>query len=121
MAAEAISRPRVLPENWLLAAIFAAPVVAALVLLPFLAFRPNRLVTGDGIWLWDLSSPAGSLIGVGVLSGLALASILTDRQLLRAFSAAVGAAATAWLAGAGASRSEEHTSELQSRGHLVCR
>src|SRR5215510_15424658 len=28
---------------------------------------------------------------------------------------------TSWRAPSGRSRSEEHTSELQSRGHLVCR
>src|SRR5437870_9391855 len=34
----------------------------------------------------------------------------------------VARSAHAWCArGAGSSRSEEHTSELQSRGHLVCR
>src|SRR5690625_6128015 len=31
------------------------------------------------------------------------------------------AAPSQWLFGEGAARSEEHTSELQSRGHLVCR
>src|SRR5207253_4661060 len=32
-----------------------------------------------------------------------------------------GAATTCWGDGSPRSRSEEHTSELQSRGHLVCR
>lgn len=103
MSAEAISRGRSLPEGWLLAAVFAVPVVLALILLPFLSFRPNRLVVGEGIWLWDMSSPAGTLIGTGLLSGLALASVATDRQLLRALIAGAGVAVTAWLAGYGAS------------------
>src|SRR5690625_5671072 len=38
-----------------------------------------------------------------------------------ATAAAAAARAARWAAPAAAGRSEEHTSELQSRGHLVCR
>src|SRR5437870_8331720 len=34
---------------------------------------------------------------------------------------AVGGSSDSWRRGADGLRSEEHTSELQSRGHLVCR
>lgn len=102
MSAEAISRGRYLPEGWPLAAIFALPVVGALVLLPFLSFRANRLVAGEGVWLWEVSSPAGTLIGSGLLLALALATVATDRQVLRALIAGAGVAATAGLAGYGA-------------------
>src|SRR5690606_41885721 len=49
----------------------------------------------------------------------------TDQRDLRAFrgrcEAHVDAAACTWVEDAAAGRSEEHTSELQSRENLVCR
>lgn len=103
MSADAISPRRYLPENWLLAVIFALPVMAAVTLLPFLSFRANRLVPGEGIWLWDASSPAGTVIGAGVLLGLALASVMITQQVLRALIAGAGVAAAALFAAYGAS------------------
>ena len=85
------------------AAAFAAPVVAAVAGLPFLSFRANRLVPGDGVFLWDTSSPAGSLVGAAALVLLAVAAVAVERQTARALIAGAGIAAAAVLAGAGAS------------------
>src|SRR3712207_8592921 len=58
----------------------------------------------------------GHAFAVGVVELEAVAVALVDDRL------AVGACGPgAWDEGAGVERSEEHTSELQSRQYLVCR
>src|SRR3712207_7011758 len=49
------------------------------------------------------------LIGIGVATGLAVGGVI------------VGISSYHWIFWLGAARSEEHTSELQSRQYLVCR
>src|SRR5690554_7495197 len=44
----------------------------------------------------------------------------TKRTFVFWIVAAIGALLTPWFSGNGLTRSEEHTSELQSRPHLVC-
>src|SRR5690625_6677430 len=74
------------------------------------------------------------LIAVAALAALALATYPVRERLFTAvaglaegsaLASAVGSVAEfgllALVAAAGVLRSEEHTSELQSRGHLVCR
>src|SRR5690625_6209722 len=73
--------------------------------VPSGAWRALILVTlgfGLNFWAWSLLSPLGP---VYVERGLT-----ADAALIVAIPVLVGAV-----------RSEEHTSELQSRGHLVCR
>src|SRR5439155_9918839 len=63
----------------------------------------------------------GSADAAAALRLAARASGLGDRQLLHELAAALGADVPAQLSpGRWLPRSEEHTSELQSRGHLVC-
>ncbi len=85
------------------AAVFAVAVIAAVAGLPFLSFRANRLVPGEGIFLWDTGSPAGSALGAAALVLLAVATVAAGRQTARALLAAVGIATAAFLAGIGAS------------------
>src|SRR5207253_10970898 len=65
------------------------------------------------------------LLGIEVGTGARLGSVPSPTALMR-----IGAGATLeggvdchgwWIEGEEMVRSEEHTSELQSRGHLVCR
>ena len=85
------------------AAVFAVPIVAAVAALPYLSFRPNRLVSGEGVLLWDAASTAGSVLGAILLVILALAMVAAGRQTARALLAGAGMAVAALLAGSAAS------------------
>src|SRR3712207_7216842 len=74
------------------------------------------LLRGDGHVLVIV---AAETVGIGGLSEVA-ARAVAPPVLLLAPSRAAALARTAFPAGGG-SRSEEHTSELQSRPYLVCR
>src|SRR5690554_7208462 len=63
------------------------------------------------------SGVVGELGGVGVLPAGHVAGELDHRHLHAEADAEIGNAVLPGVAG----RSEEHTSELQSRPHLVCR
>src|SRR5690625_3948187 len=66
-------------------------------------------------------SPSAQLVGsVAAKAGCLIAAAVASAAVAAAVATAAGAA-TAVATAAGAARSEEHTSELQSRGHLVCR
>src|SRR2546422_5066814 len=68
----------------------------------------------------DLKGPAG--LGVGVLlAGLLLVQLLGLRRVAPPPGMALAPGAVARAAAEQGMRSEEHTSELQSRLHLVCR
>src|SRR5271166_6836851 len=85
----------------------------------YLGAGPGPMLEAATAWeglAGELGSAAGSF--GSVTSGLADAAWQGPAAVAMAGAAApyVG-----WLSAAAAQRSEEHTSELQSRGHLVCR
>src|SRR5690625_6504393 len=69
-----------------------------------------------------VGSPKRREIGHGALAERALVPVLPGREefpyAIRQVSEALGSNGSTSM---GSVRSEEHTSELQSRGHLVCR
>src|SRR5207253_4582878 len=90
----------------LLAGIVAAPLSSAALFLP--GRRHGRVA---GRW------PAIRRFGYALIGTAVLAAILALALTLFGVSGANVVAGTAGFE----VRSEEHTSELQSRGHLVCR
>src|SRR5690625_6876558 len=63
----------------------------------------------------------GGVVVIGsVVIGLALAVLINQKLRLRGI-VRTAAFAPSVISGAAVARSEEHTSELQSRRHLVCR
>src|SRR5207253_10485730 len=76
---------------------------------PYLPSFPTRRSSDldFGVWLF---ATGGTALGKVNSSNDSAKSNLSRRKFLRGSAAAGGVA-----------RSEEHTSELQSRGHLVCR
>src|SRR5690625_5725964 len=73
----------------------------------------------------DVMRKAGELglLGIAVpeeYDGMGM-DFVTTMLVCDYISGATGSIATAFGAHTGIGRSEEHTSELQSRGHLVCR
>ncbi len=88
--------------SWRVASVFALPCIAGLGLLPFLSFRPNRIVSGDGIYLWQSGDAGASLPGFALLVALTLLTLLPLRQQLRAAAALAGIALALALAGSGA-------------------
>src|SRR5687768_5621513 len=80
-------------QSWTLLAIFVATIVGAVV-------RPI---------------PGGAIVLLGI-TAIMLTGTLTPAEALRGYADPI-----VWLVLAAFFRSEEHTSELQSRLHLVCR
>src|SRR5690625_204954 len=72
----------------------------------------NNLLTAEAMWQLDrIGAPVISADGRQVVAPVTRYDMDSDEAETRL-----------WLFAAdGSSRSEEHTSELQSRGHLVCR
>ncbi|WP_051402189.1 ABC transporter permease [Lutibaculum baratangense] len=73
----------------------------ALLALPFLSFRPNRIVSGEGVQVWDVAEGWG-LVGTAALFVLAGATVLAGRQAARALLGFLGVALAMAVAGAGA-------------------
>ncbi|MCP1170692.1 hypothetical protein NHG85_19490, partial [Limimaricola sp. ASW11-118] len=72
------------------AAVYALPALAGLAFLPYLDFRANRIVSGDGVMIW---SPEGGAIVAGlVLAALTLGTVWARAQALR-LGCALGALA----------------------------
>src|SRR5690554_7523458 len=80
------------------------PILPQGVILATLGVLLTALITGVIIW-WILGMTMASA-GIGLLTSLLLASTMASTDSASVFSIL---------------RSEEHTSELQSRPHLVCR
>src|SRR5215813_1883680 len=95
------------------AGIIETDIPARLERLPWGRFHTLVVVALGITWVLD---------GLEVTLAGAISPALKDSPLLHFSNADVGLASSAYLAGAvlGALRSEEHTSELQSRPHLVC-
>jgi osmoprotectant transport system permease protein len=86
--------------NWTVVAA-GAGAVAALTLLPLVTSRPNRIVSGRGLRLWEVPSTAAWAAGAAVLALLLLAGS-TSRQTVRVasgFAAILLLLATAGFAG----------------------
>src|SRR5690625_6265238 len=84
--------------------------------------RTGGLANTAPCWL----TVAGGLTVAGALCVAANVGAADDGAAAGAEACAGGVVGAVWAAaadseGAAAGRSEEHTSELQSRGHLVCR
>src|SRR5690625_6631105 len=92
------------PITWIVAVCTAAADVALL--------RPGRLFAGAGT-----ASLVPVAIGVALLAGI---STMAGHVVIFSLNRVRGLRLHVALA-LGGLRSEEHTSELQSRGHLVCR
>src|SRR5207253_8176251 len=85
-------------------------------LFPYTTLFRSRSVPPTTLMMRPCTSPAGERSAK--VTGVSLTSA-DSRRSPRSVSRA-GSISSA-LAGSPARRSEEHTSELQSRGHLVCR
>ena len=81
------------------ALVLSLPCAAGLALLPFLVVRPNRIVGGEPLYLWQVSDGATGWATFLVLLGLALLPIVLPNQLHRAMLAAAGIAAAMFVAG----------------------
>lgn len=79
------------------ALVFALPCIAALIALPFLSFRPNRILSGEGFYLWELG--ALGIAGFAVLMLLAISTVAVTHQYSRAFLSMAGVAGAMFLAG----------------------
>ncbi|SDF35784.1 ABC transporter permease [Limimaricola pyoseonensis] len=88
--------------SWRVAAVFAVPAALGASLLPFLSFRPNRIVSGEGILLWRPGTVGAEPLGWAALIGLAALTLLPLPQAARLALALAGAALTVALAGQGA-------------------
>lgn len=97
-------------ENWLVAAVFAAPCVVALVMLPFLTLRANRIVSGDPVYLWQLDG-AGTL----VLVACAVLPVALSAPALRMAVSVAGLALLLFMAGHGA---QELSGDLGEFGRI---
>src|SRR5690625_1710783 len=109
--------------------VIAGTVLAAAAVLPILVRIHAGRTPSRALWIAVL----GLLVSLGFLAIAATLSLtvlwlsLITLALLGRFGArprasvAIAVLALANITVAGMLRSEEHTSELQSRGHLVCR
>src|SRR5205807_10117070 len=86
--------------------------------LPIWAAHHAALIAVTAAEVADLLAVHLAFAAAGAMSVVALAALLAQRRLQPAHLAAVAAFP---LFAAGAARSEEHTSELQSPCNLVCR
>lgn len=81
------------------ALVFAVPCAAGLLFLPFLTVRPNRIVSGEPLHLWETGQGAAGPAATLVLLALALAPVLLRSRHWRAALAIAGIAALMALAG----------------------
>src|SRR5690625_5371942 len=80
------------------------------------AARPKTIAAARGLVLEDAASGfTGAIVRTEKSGGVHLVVLEGRRGVTRSFPLGLGFMID------GQSRSEEHTSELQSRGHLVCR
>lgn len=93
--------------------VLLALMLLAAAALPFVNFAPNRLVSGDGLWLWQIwSFPPLALLLVPLL--FVLLSFLPGRlaSLLILLLAQVGFTLLLWLSGEAANRLAETSTPL---------
>jgi osmoprotectant transport system permease protein len=73
-----------------LGSVIAGLIGLALFASPFVTYRANRIVSGEGRQLLDALPPAGALIAVVVVLGVALCAVLAHRPLVRLAAACLG-------------------------------
>ena len=81
------------------AVVLSLPCAAGLVVLPFLVVRPNRIVGGEPLYLWQVADGAAWLAAALGLIGLALLPAVLPSQSGRAAVAAAGIVAAMLLSG----------------------
>jgi osmoprotectant transport system permease protein len=73
-----------------LGSVIAGLIGIALFASPFVTYRANRIVSGEGRPLFDALPPAGVLITIAVVLGVALCAVLVHRPLVRLAAASIG-------------------------------
>lgn len=73
-----------------LGSVIAGLIGLALFASPFVTYRANRIVSGEGRLLFDALPPAGALITIVVVLGVALCAALAHRPLVRLAAASLG-------------------------------
>ncbi|WP_343058740.1 ABC transporter permease [Microvirga lupini] len=73
-----------------LGSVIAGLIGLALFLSPFVTYRANRIVSGEGRLLVDALPPAGALGTIVVVLGVALCAVLARRPLIRLAAASMG-------------------------------
>jgi osmoprotectant transport system permease protein len=73
-----------------LGSVIAGLIGLALFASPFVTYRANRIVSGEGRQLLDALPPAGAVIAVVVVLGVAFCAVLARRPLVRLAAACLG-------------------------------
>jgi osmoprotectant transport system permease protein len=73
-----------------LGSVIAGLITLALFASPFVTYRANRIVSGEGRLLVDALPPAGALIIIVVVLGVALCAALAHRPLVRLAASSLG-------------------------------
>ena len=73
-----------------LGSVIAGLIGLALFASPFVTYRANRIVSGEGRLLFDALPPAGVLITIVVVLGVALCAALAHRPFVRLAAASLG-------------------------------
>ncbi|MEE1656714.1 ABC transporter permease [Microvirga sp. CF3062] len=73
-----------------LGSVIAGLIGIALFASPFVTYRANRIVSGEGRLLIDALAPAGALITIVVVLAVALCAVLAHRPLVRLAAACLG-------------------------------
>jgi osmoprotectant transport system permease protein len=73
-----------------LGSVIAGLIGIALFASPFVTYRANRIVSGEGRQLIDALPPAGALSVIVVVLGVALCAVLAHRPLVRLAAACLG-------------------------------
>ena len=72
-----------------LGSVIAGLIGLALFASPFVTYRANRIVSGEGRPLVDALPPAGVLITIAVVLGVALCAVLARKALVRMAAASL--------------------------------
>src|SRR5690625_5834174 len=92
------------------------------VIIPLILF--TIIIFAIGFWSSRKLSSSNSFLSDYFLGGRELGGLVLAMTMVATYGSAssfLGGPGAAYSIGLGWVRSEEHTSELQSRGHLVCR
>ncbi|MBJ6127230.1 ABC transporter permease [Microvirga splendida] len=73
-----------------LGSVIAVLIGVALFASPFVTYRANRIVSGEGRLLVDALPPAGAVAVIAVVLGVALCAVLAQRPLVRLAAACLG-------------------------------
>ncbi|KFG70330.1 ABC transporter permease, partial [Microvirga sp. BSC39] len=73
-----------------LGSVIAGLIGVALFASPFVTYRANRIVSGEGRLLVDALPPAGAVGTIAVVLGVALCAVLARKALVRLAAASLG-------------------------------